>query len=316
MSHVADDIVFSTTMKNVANVDGLYYRQLFEMSFDCPYRRELVYAAPGLAVKDFVFDGTLVSVDTSRVEAAATDVPSSIGEFIGTYTEPIDSTEVDITTTTPINLSTMVRFHWNLPDSQLKHRLHKCWATKKMDATWSDSDVVQLAGDGCPTFPWITVSNPGEIRFPVFSFVNSETFFLYCTVHICGRSTDEYCARETACADDDGNNDLLKEIYQIQPGLGRKRKSARSEDNFFVETTYANEFTVCIDDEKAVLVVVKEATIVVSDSLAKSQNYEVIAKYSDKDRFTTLTTTDDNNGSNNYIKSHLFIKLLSLLILL
>ena len=55
-------------------------------------------------------------------------------------------------------------------------------------------------------------------------------------MHICGRSTDEYCARETACADDDGNNDLLKEIYQIQPGLGRKRKSARSEDNFFVET--------------------------------------------------------------------------------
>ena len=97
---------------------------------------------------------------------------SSIGEFIGTYTEPIDSTEVDITTTTPINLSTMVRFHWNLPDSQLKHRLHKCWATKIVDATWSDADVVQLAGDGCPIFPWITVSNPGEIRFPVFSFVN------------------------------------------------------------------------------------------------------------------------------------------------
>lgn len=112
-------------------------------------------------------------MNTSQVIGAVTDVPTAIGDFVGTYGD-----DQSISPDSPVNLSTMVRFHWSVPDSQLKHRVQKCWATKIADAKWDDTGIVKLVENGCPKFSWVTVGNPGETRFPVFAFLNRNGQYL------------------------------------------------------------------------------------------------------------------------------------------
>jgi len=128
-----------------------------------------------MSVADNVFDASQISVDISAVQNAVTDIPSSVGSFVGSYGP--DNNENGISVGSPVDLSTMVRFYWDAPGSTLEYKVEQCWASKVKDAPFSDtSNVVQMIDNGCQLFDWVEMStNPTQIRFPLFGFFNRFT---------------------------------------------------------------------------------------------------------------------------------------------
>jgi len=125
-----------------------------------------------MTVADNLFDASQISVDTSAVQNAVTDIPSSVGSFVGSYGS--GNNENGISSSAPVDLSTMVRFYWDQPGSNLKFKVQQCWASKLSGALFSDTaNAVQMIDNGCGLFDWVEMStNPAQIRFPLFGFFN------------------------------------------------------------------------------------------------------------------------------------------------